>query len=92
MSSINVSKLKKQVQLELVTLLSQPQELFRASEPKKSWCSLSCRNYAYLLKMSCEIRKGLQLLSLALGNDTFLLILPRTTLKSAHGYARWGSL
>lgn len=81
------------VQLGLVILLSQPQELFRASEPKKSLCSWSFGNYAYLSKLPCEIRKGLQLLSLAFKNYTFLLIPPsgpRRTLNLAHVYARCG--
>lgn len=60
-----------EVQLELVRFLSQLQELFRASEPKKSLCSLRLGNYAYLSRLPFEIRKGLQLLSLAFKNYTF---------------------
>lgn len=69
------------VQLDLVILLSQ---LLRASEPKKSLCSRSFGNYAYLSKLPCAIRKGLWLLSLVFENDTFLLTPqsgPRRTLK-----------
>lgn len=79
------------MQLGLVILLSQLQELFRASEPKKSLCFWSFGNYAYLSKLPCEIRKGLQLLSLAFKNYTFLLIRPsgpRRTLNLVHVYAR----
>jgi len=72
------------VQLELVISLSQLQELLRASEPKKSLCSMSFGNHAYLSKLPCEIRKDLRLLSLAFENDTSLLIPqpgPRRTLR-----------
>lgn len=84
-----------EVQLELVRFLSQLQELFRASEPKKSLCSLRLGNYAYLSRLPCEIRKGLQLLSLAFKK---LYISPDSSVKSkenletVHVYARWGSI
>lgn len=80
-----------EVQLELVRFLSQLQELFRASEPKKSLCSLRLGNYAYLSRLPCEIRKGLQLLSLAFKK---LYISPDSSVKSkenletVHVYAR----